>query len=959
MDRFLRQTAASLLATHKGGLQELTVVLPNRRAGVFFVKELSSLVNEPTWMPRVITIEDLFYDLGSQVPADKLTLIFELHQVYVQLIKDPEPLDRFYFWGELMLKDFNDIDQFRVDASKLYSRLAEIKAFEKDWSFLTPEQVTLIQTFWSSFSQRETEHQERFLRFWDKLSLVYERFKARLVSIGMAYSGMIYRKVVDDLDGLKWDGGKIAFVGFNAFTVCEEALVKFFIREHHALLFWDIDSYYVEDVQQEAGFFIRDYMKDKVLGPTFQHPIPERIGTKRTKIKTYTTPLRINQANIVGKILEGNKETEALEDTVVILPNENLLFPLLGHLPDQVSAVNVTMGYPIKNTPVYTFLEAVLELQRFRKAEDKNVVYYHKAVIDVLGSVYMQANQKRHCEEALSYITSTNVIYVSETYLTKFGGLFALVFENITGVAGLLERMGKIMNALYEQASENILESTYLGQCYKQLNRFRELLLPQQGKEALPLDFVIRLFKQIYRELKLPFEGEPLLGLQIMGVLESRNLDFRRVIICDMNEGSFPPSNSLNSLVPYNLRKAFGLPVQEQNDAIYAYTFYRLLHQSEEVHLIYTTAGEQGRVGEKSRYIIQVKEEMGISEEEKAEEVVFIPVDLGETKAIRIAKDGAILQVLDQYLGDGSKQSDRALSPSAINTYLDCRLRFYYKYIAKVEEEKTVSEDVDPAVFGNLAHAALEFLYVGFMERKKRRVVHAEDFSGLKDYVYPAIEMAIRQYYFMEEDKELKLGGHLAIARDVLQKYLLQILEIDRQTAPFEIVSLEKSKRYNANFEIFPSGNAKSVLLGGIIDRVDLHRGSIRLIDYKSGGDKKVFPGVRQLFDRDIKNRNKAAMQTLFYGLLYQYSHPENELPLKPAIFNLKELFNPNFSPYLEKKESRKDGVLVEDYSDYSLEVEEVLREVLEELFDTKVPFDQTDDLERCKWCAYKELCGR
>ncbi len=958
MESFLKNIASTLLAAHRDNLYEFSVVLPNRRAGLFFMKELTKLVDSPTWMPRVITIEDLFYELGQQVPADKLTLIVELYQVYSQLIKDPEPLDRFYFWGEMMLKDFNDIDQFRADADKIYRRLAAFKAMEKDWSFLTAEQVELITSFWASFSHDASEHQVRFLRFWDQLHHIYDRYKARLDSVGLAYSGMIYRRVVDQLATCEKPQGRLAFVGFNAFTSCEEALVKYFVADHQALLFWDLDNYYMADQQQEAGLFFRGYLKDKVFKPTFPNPLPEGLKRQRPKLSIYATPLKINQANIVGKILEEEKVMENLEDTVVILPDENLLFPLLSHLPEQVDRVNVTMGYPIRSTPVYTFLEAILELQRFKKMEDGKLYYHHKAVVDLLGSVYMQNQPGRQCEEALSHITTANIIYVSESYLKGFDGLFAKVFEHIPGVEELFHRLGEIMKVLNAQTGDNLLESTYLLQCYKQLNRFRELIMPL-GAQSLPLDFVIRLFKQVFRELKLPFEGEPLLGLQIMGVLESRNLDFKRVIICDMNEGSFPPSNSLNSLVPFALRKAFGLPVQEQNDAIYAYTFYRLLHRAREVHLIYATAGEQGRAGEKSRYIFQMLEELGLSEEEQREETVFVPVDLGENKPISIPKDEGVQKILNRYLAKGSHQDKVALSPSAINTYLDCRLRFYYKYIAEVEEEDTVSENVDPALFGNLAHAALEILYVGFMERKKRREVQAADIHGLKAYVFPSIEQAIRRHFHLEEEREIKLGGHLAIARDVLQKYLLRVLEIDERTAPFELISLEKSREYKAELEVQVDGSKERVLLGGIIDRVDLHQGGIRLIDYKSGGDRKDFANVAELFDRQSKRRNKAALQTMFYGLLYRYNFPENTYPLRPAIFDLKGMFDAKFSPYLEEREPYKQGTKVEDYADYEEEVEAGLREVLEELFDSQSPFDQTEDHGKCTWCPYKEMCGR
>ncbi len=374
-----------------------------------------------------------------------------------------------------------------------------------------------------------------------------------------------------------------------------------------------------------------------------------------------------------------------------------------------------------------------------------------------------------------------------------------------------------------------------------------------------------------------------------MGVLESRNLDFRRVIICTMNEASFPPSSGLNSMIPFNLRRAFGLPVQEQNDAIYAYTFYRLLHSAEEVHMIYTTASDQGKSGEKSRYIQQMMVEMDL---DMKEEVIFVPIDQKSPGEITIEKVPEILQILERYTIQQDGTPSVSFSPSALNVYLDCRLKFYLKYIAGIKEKEEVTEEIDAGVFGNLVHYSMENLYLGFIERKKRNVLEPGDFKELKaNWVFPAIEKAIRTNYHLEDAAETKLNGQMAIARDVLQKYITRVLEIDEESAPFRLISLEKGKEYGANLKINTSEGVREIALKGIIDRVDELNGVIRLIDYKSGGDKKEFKDIPSLFDRDNKNRNKAAMQTMFYGLIYQFEHSENTAPLKPAIYNLKEVF--------------------------------------------------------------------
>lgn len=952
MNSFLRNTAQEIIQTYLE-LQNLVIVLPNRRAGLFFTKHLGTLIDKPTWMPEIKTIEDVFYEYAGQRPSDDLTLIFELYKVYQTLHPEPESFDRFYFWGEMILKDFNDVDQFMAEAKKLYLYLYEIKELESDLSFLSDQQIALIRQFWDSFQNQGKGHQEQFLKFWQLLSPLYEAFQASLNVSGSAYSGMLYRKVAENLETISRPDKQWVFIGFNAFTATEEKLIKYFISEFNARIFWDVDAYYLEDKNQEAGLFFRDYQKDKVFGPTFPKPISGHIQSNKAKIQTYATPLKINQANLVGAILEKVEANENWEETVIVLPDEQLLFPVLHTLPENIDKVNVTMGYPVKNAPVYAFLEAVLEMQRFIKTEDGKVLFYHQPVRNLLSSIYLQSINPAFVQEILKEIKEQNQIHISQNRLHEGGVFFELIFRQLSSEQ-LFPYLSTLMEELAKRLGEEPLQRSYLYQCFKQLNRLREIF---EKEDSLSVDreFFIRLFRQVFREVKLPFEGEPLQGLQIMGVLESRNLDFKRVIIFNMNESSFPPAGSLNSMIPFNIRRAFGLPVQEQNDAIYAYTFYRLLHSAEEVHMIYTTASDQGKAGEKSRYIQQMSVELGLA---LNEEVIYIPVDLKNTGEITIEKDTEVRQLLEKYVVKEDGKSLATFSPSALSIYLDCRLKFYLRYLAGIKEKEEVKEEIDPSVFGNLAHYSMEFLYEGFQERKKRSNLEKEDFADLKkNWVFPAIEKGVRRFYHLEENAETKLSGQMAIVRDVLQKYIQRLLEIDEDAAPFRILSMEKA--HKANFEIETKKGKVNVGLFGLIDRVDEQNGTIRLIDYKSGGDKKKFASIESLFDRDDKNRNKAAMQTMYYGLLYQSMYPENTKALKPALFNFKEIFKDDFNPYLQQKEGRGQAIEINDYRENMDKYEIGLKGLMEELFNPEVPFSQTDDWNKCKYCTYKEICGR
>ncbi|MCH7402164.1 PD-(D/E)XK nuclease family protein [Belliella kenyensis] len=953
MKGFLKNTAEQILNEHQQ-LQQLRIVLPNRRAGLFFTQHLGQLISKPTWMPEVVTIEELFYGFAKQRPADNLTLIFELYKVYQSLHPSPESFDKFYYWGEMILKDFNDIDQFMADAKRLYHHLSEVKELSSDLSFLSEEQVALIQQFWKSFELQDAFQKEKFLRFWEMLSVLYESYQVHLQVAGLAYSGQLYKKVVEGLSVINVPEKHYIFVGFNAFTATEERLIKHFVSEFGAEIYWDFDAYYMDDLNQEAGLFFRAYAKDPVFQKTFPKEIPTKIQRENIQITTYATPLKSNQANLVGSILENVTNTQAWENTVIILPDEQMLFPVLHSLPEQVDKVNVTMGYPVKNTPVYAFIEAILELQRYIKIEEGLLSVYHRPLKDILSLIYLKSENDGFCKEVLKVIQEENKIYYPIEKLKKGGPFFELIFQKVEA-KDLFGYLTDLIEALVDRLPEEGLQQSYLFQCYKQLNRLRDIFQSQEAVDV-ELEFFIKLFRQLFREVKLPFEGEPLQGLQLMGVLESRNLDFERVIICNMNEDSFPPAASLNSMIPFNLRKAFGLPVQEQNDAIYAYTFYRLLHHADEVHMIYTTSSDQGKAGEKSRYIQQMQVEMNL---EEAEEVVYLPVDLHPSKEIIIEKNDDILKILEQYKVASDGTSLRYFSPSSLSVYLDCRLKFYFQYIAKVKEKEEVKEEIDAGVFGNLAHYSMEHLYGGFISRKGRYVVERDDFEDLSmNWIYPAIEKGIRQYYMLEENANTKLSGQMAIVRDVLQKYIEKLLEIDRNDAPFRIISMEQP--HQADFRIVTADGLVKVKLQGIIDRVDLRNGVIRLIDYKSGADKKEFKDIASLFDRDYTNRNKAAMQTLYYGLLYQASFPSNLQPLKPALFNFKEIFRDNFSPYLKERPDPKGALQeVEDYRFYKDDYEFALKATLEELYDLNTPFDQTDNLNKCKYCPYIALCSR
>ena len=945
MTPFLKETAKALLDSGRD-LKDIRVVLPNRRAGLFFTKYLGELIDQPVWMPEVLTIEQLVYQLAGNSPTDELTLVFELYEEYRQLQKDPEPFDRFFHWGELILKDFNDLDQFLAPVNQVYAYLAEIKEFETDLSFLTEEQRALIAQFWKAFERQNETEKERFLKFWQILGLLYQGFQERLQANGLAYSGQLYRQVAENTSAIAPPDKQLVFVGFNAFTLAEEKIIAHYVVVHGASIFWDLDRYYLDDPLQEAGLFFRDYLKDPIFRKTFPEKIPDEIKDKGARIHTHSIPLKTNQANLVGKLLEQVGADEALEETVIILPDEQLLFPVLHQLPEVIAKLNVTMGYPMRNAPIYAFLDAVLDLQRYAKSKEGVVTFYHKPVLDLLAYSYLQSADAAWASEATQKIQSENWVDVPLDLVSKENTLFALVFQKV-GSDSLLDYLLAIIQFLAKELQEDPTQKSYLFQAFKQLNRVKEIF-QARGTNKLKVEFLLSLFRKLFRDLKLPFEGEPLQGLQVMGVLESRNLDFKRVIICDVNEGSFPPGGGIQSMIPFNLRKAFRLPVQEQNDAIYAYTFYRLLHRVEEVHLIYATSGEQGKSSEMSRFIQQMRVELPIAKPQS----VLVPVNLTPNQPITLEKTPAMLTSLACYFKPaGEVAAEKRFSASALNMYLDCRLRFYLRYVAELKEKEEVVTTIDPMTFGTLLHRGIELLYE-IPEEEAFRDIDGHTIDRLLPQVPAAVDRAFRELYKKQEGEELLLTGQLQIAREVLTKYIQAVLNYDKKNGDFRVIGLEKEQV--AHLSIETQEGTKEVALGGVIDRVDIKDGVVRLLDYKTGKDTKKIPSLGSLFDRDDKKRNKAGMQTFLYAFFYQYQHPVNQLPLKPGIMNIKEIYSEDFNPFLQLEDSE-----VTDYRDFAAGFEEGLRGLLEEIMDPLVPFDQTDDKKKCSYCAYQELCGR
>ncbi len=593
---FLSQVADHLLAKHSDKLGECTVVFPNRRAGLFLKKHLSKKIDKPVWSPEVVSLEDFLFRFSDTKKLDQLSLIFKLFEAYKTHQQSNEGFEAFYFWGEMLLRDFEEVDHYLVNPDQLFHHIKSDKQIAEDFYFLDEEQERIIQRFWQEFFPTSTKSQDQFVDTWKILAPVYKSFKEQLKTEGVGYTSSIYRELVENIDALKIGdgdfgtrpgislGGPLIFAGFNALTPTEEQLIKHFVSEHDAEMIWDVDTYYLDDTNQEAGGFLRKYQQDLIFGKTFPAEIPKRV-TADKNVSAIGVALEVGQAKLIGERVEELLDvgTKA-EEIVIVLPQDYMLFPVLNALPDKLEKLNVTMGYPLKETPLFGLLEAAIEVQEHAQlTSEQELTFYHKPTIDILSHPYLYQKEREVLDKLTTEIKTKNQIRVMRSAILEVNSTpLNTIFRPLANGENLAQYLKSITEVLGEMVIERFgLEREYLFHFQKMLSRLSEILDHQTVE--VDLKTFKSLFRKATRSVKIPFSGEPVEGLQVMGVLETRNLDFKHVFMLNTNEDIFPAAQRNGSFIPYRIRKAFDLPTFEVQDAIYAYLFYRLFHHGERV----------------------------------------------------------------------------------------------------------------------------------------------------------------------------------------------------------------------------------------------------------------------------------------------------------------------------------------------------------------------------------------
>ena len=940
---FQQELARKLVERYSCDLSSLVVLFPSLRARVFFNDALAELADKPCWQPKWITIDEIMEQASGLMRGERIRLITELFNIYKRYHPNEE-FDKFYFWGDMLITDFDVIDKYLVDAKQLLRNIEDIKELEADVSYLTPEQLRII-SFWKSIGDGDSlsEQKRRFLNIWRTLYNIYEDYHERLSSLGFAYTGMIYRRAIENIEqgkDIALPDSRFVIAGFNALSECEKRLFKYLSnRDKGAEFYWDCDDYYVANKSHEAGMFMRDNLHlfpshDKISSNNF-------LDTKKD-IRSVACVSNVVQCKYVAKILEELNSDELDKRTAIVLTDENQLIPMLHSIPECVERVNVTMGYPIKNTLAYSLVERLIELQLHGHHRDESDIFYHVDVHGLLSHPYICDCCGEEAKKQDSHILSNRIISVSGE-LFKDSKTLRVVFCKHDDWLSIAKYMLEVISELMaSQTTMPIADVEYLRITYDEITKVMHSV--ERCEFDVPVSVFVSLLRRHLQTISMPYEGEPLEGVQIMGILETRNVDFDNVIILSMNDANFPSDKTgQSSFIPYNLRAAYGIPTPEQHEAMYAYYFYRLIQRAKRVSMLYCSRADEKSTGECSRYIHQLEYESPY-----AINKISVGVDLSvdEVTPISVAKGEYERLILDKYLADG----EHALSPTALFRYVECSLKFYLHSVAKLRVPDEMSETIDALMFGNILHESMQELYEPFVGKQNP----AAEIAALRkrEIVEGVVDKTIsRLIYGSDRCVADEFSGDTLLVRDIIVKYIMRgVLRYDASCEGFTIQGLEDDVEYE-----YPISNGRHVKLYGRADRIDQRAdGSLQIIDYKSGNVPHLeFNGIDGLFHGLAHERVSNIFQTLLYSMML---HRSRRVESMPTLYFASKMLGEEYSPNIVDISS---GQVVDKYSAVAQEFESELSSTLEELFDYDKPFVQCEDADMCKYCDFKAICRR
>ena len=961
METFLNLVAKDLYlkcCDGKSGLADVTVVFPNRRARLFFDDSIAACSTQPIWSPQYTTIEELFRSQSDLRPADRIEMVTMIHKIYADELHSDESLDSFWSWGELMLADFDDIDRNLAPADQLFTLLREQRELT-DTSFLSEEQRKALEQFFGEMKNaRPTQLRERYQTVWSVLGTIYERFGKLLADKGLGYNGMIQRRVIANLDMERLTARKYAFVGFNSLDGAEKELFRAIQESGKALFYWDYDPAYTESsLLHEAGRFLRDNLKE------FPNELHRDLFNNMHKARLTIVEASTDnaQARYIPQWLESLQlEGKAGKDTAIILADENLLQPVLHSIPqEQVSNVNITMGYQLSETSLYSLVAALIDMQRLA-ARNKG-----RFSIQSLSRVLGNPMTTTLCADApaiLDDLRASRRMFPDTTALTS-GKELAVMFSTVTDNLSLLQYLLSVLKALVPVIREHLDDTLFqplnqesLYRIYTQINRLYSLM--ESGGLDISTDTLCRLIRSVLSSTTIPFHGEPAVGMQIMGLIETRNLDFRNVLLLSAQEGALPKSGQSASFIPYNIRVAFGLTTIQDKSAVSSYNFHHLLQRAENVTMVYNGNADAKGIGkgQLSRYLLQlIVSGASINR-------ITLKTDRRETdvEPFSVSKTPAVLEELCRRYDYSDPKT--YLSPSALNKYMNCPLQFYLAQIVGLKKPDDTDTEIDYAMFGTLFHKSAELAYNYLSSASQTITADAID-SLLKDHkrLEGFVQQAFNDDYFARKavDKA-DYSGIQSINYEVILKYLRQVLRMDKELyAPFNYVGSE-DKGYQHVIEVpdpLNVGAMKQIRLKGIIDRLDCKDGILRIVDYKTGSEKKQPRSMDVLFPpTSARDRKSQAFQIFYYAYIVSMQPQFNRYRLAPTLLYTRSSSKPTADDiyyHLGK------DVLTDFNAQCGQEFGEKLIGLISDIFNPDIPFSPTDDKEACSKCDFGHLCGR
>ena len=893
---------------HKWGtdLSRVAVVFPNKRAALFMNEHLARYARKPMWSPAYITISDLFRRHSDMQVGDSIKLICDLHKSFVKCTGLNESLDHFYGWGQLLLTDFDDIDKNMADADRIFCNLKDIHELD-DISYLDDEQRKMLKRFFANFSDdHESELKRRFLSLWSHFSDIYHDYNKRLQEQGLGYEGAVYREVATK-DNIEFKYDRYIFVGFNLLQQVEQKLFARLKKMGKANFYWDFDEYYMPHHKTtsatDAGHYISMYLEH------FPNELDTRskeiyANMRQPKHISYISAATENiQARYVSQWLRNDNRYKDGRHTAVVMCDENILLPVMHSLPNEADKVNITSGFPLGMTPVASLISLLFDLYT-TGAMQHSRRYRTQYVDKVLAHPYAQ--------------------YIADCIpLSPMGKI-----DNIT----LLQQIGTLIKHVGVKAKDesDALFQESIFRMYTIINRLEQLAA--SGDMDVDVTTLRRLTKQLITTTTIPFHGEPVVGIQIMGVLETRNLDFNHVLLLSCNEGNMPKSVNDSSFIPYSIRKAHGLTTIDNKVAIYSYYFHRLLQRAQDVTIVYNNTTDNGHTGEMSRFMLQLM----VDGTHNIKHLNLLAQNVPTTMCSKaIVKDEKIQQELDQM---------KNISPSAINVYIRCPLAFFYQYVARIKEPDCEDDTVDNRMFGNIFHKAAQFIYEDVTSRhatveKTQLQKYLKDEKMLETVVDRAFNEELFKLSASEaanKKRATEYNGLQIINRKVIIEYLQQLLKTDQRLAPFTVLGLEKQV-YNDIVFNTEDGAQRKVKIGGIIDRLDMvtdpttGKPTIRVVDYKTGSPiKSAIKSIDEVFEGNSYKHSDYYLQTFLYSLIINNSSKLNpsKYNVSPALLFIKQASADNYDPVLCIDEHK-----VTDIGIYKTEYLKLLKEKLGEIF--------------------------